>query len=229
MFTQTHLLVGAAAFARPGARAVAVAGLIGAALPDADVWAMFVVERLRGASNCEIFHYRFWEAPWTTVQMVVNSIPLWLALLGMALAIGRFAEGRPRAAGQWLSVLAASALLHVIADFLLHHEDARAQWMPFSDWVFRSPVSYWDPDHFGHIFMPFEIALGLSLVAIIGARFRRALVWAGLGLLLLGYAGTIAAGQVSASQHPRGPGSCELIEARQAEARAAADPATLPN
>lgn len=229
MFTQTHLLVGAAVFARPRARAVAMAGLIGAVLPDADVWAMFVVERLRGASSCEIFHYLYWEAPWTTVQMVVNSIPLWFALLGAGLAIGRFAEGRPRAAGQWLSVFAASALLHVIADFLLHHEDARAQWMPFSDWVFRSPVSYWDPDHFGHIFMPFEIALGLSLVAITGARFRRAWVWAGLGLLSLGYAGTIAAGQVSASQHPRGPGSCALIAAQQAAVRAATDSAAFAN
>ncbi len=229
MFTQTHLLVGAAAFARPGARVIALAWLIGAVLPDADVWAMFVIERLRGASSCEIFHYRYWEAPWTTVQMIVNSIPLWLVLLGVGLALGQIARGRLRGAGVWLSVFSGSALLHVLADFLLHHEDARAQWMPFSDWVFRSPVSYWDPDHFGHLFMPFEIALGLILTAIIGARFRRTKVWAGLGVLLLGYVGTIAAGQVSSSQHPRGPGSCELIAAQKAVARAASDPTTIAN
>ena len=227
MFTQTHLLVGAAFFARPSDRAVAGAGVAGAVLPDADVWAMFVIERLRGASSCGIFHYRYWQEPWTTVQMVVNSIPLWLALLAMALAIWFFAKGRPRFAGLWLAAFAASALFHVGADFLLHHEDARAQWMPFSDWVFRSPVSYWDPNYFGRIFMPFEIALGLSLAAIIGARFRRAGVWAGLGLLLLAYVGTIAAGQVSASQHPRGPGSCELIAAQKAEVSAAPDHATV--
>lgn len=229
VFTQTHLLVGAAVFSRPGARAVALAGLLGAVLPDADVWSMFVIERLGGASSCEIFHYRYWEQPWTTVQMVVNSIPLWLVLLGVGLALGRLAGVRHRVTGVWLWVFAASALLHVIADFLLHHEDARAQWMPFSNRVFRSPVSYWDPDHFGQVFMPFEIVLGLGLAAITGARFRRSWVWAGLGLLLMGYVGTIAAGQVSVGQHPRGPGSCELIAAQKAAAHAVADPATIAN
>jgi membrane-bound metal-dependent hydrolase YbcI (DUF457 family) len=81
MFTQTHLLVGAALFARPGAKAASIAGLAGALAPDTDVWLMFLVERISGSTGCEVFHYRYWQEPWTTLQSVLNSIPLYVSLL----------------------------------------------------------------------------------------------------------------------------------------------------
>ena len=208
MFTQTHILVSAALFARPGAMATTVAGLTGALFPDIDVWIMFVVERLSGSTGCEVFHYRYWEEPWVTLQSVLNSIPLYLGLLLMAGIMTATTSGRPRVISVNIAVLAASALLHVSADFLLHHEDARAQWHPISEWVFRSPVSYWDPDHYGKSFGVFEIALGISLVVVVGRRFSRRLVWAGLVVLLLGYSGTIAASFMEIASHDRGPGSC---------------------
>lgn len=211
MFTQTHLLIGAAIYARPGNRAFAVAGLMGALVPDTDVWLMFVVERLQGATGCEVFHYRYWEQPWTTLQMVLNSIPAYLALLVVSLVCLRLKGPWPRTAGMLGLAFASSALLHVGADFLLHHDDARAQWMPFSEWVFRSPVSYWDPNHHGQAFVAFEIALGLALVAVVGRRFRRRWVWATLAVLALGYGGSIAAGFMSGGDHARGPGSCERL------------------
>ncbi|TMV10101.1 hypothetical protein FGK63_03290 [Ruegeria sediminis] len=212
MFTQTHLLVGAAIFARPGHLAVALAGLVGALLPDTDVWAMFVVERLQGASGCEVFHYRYWEPPWTTLQMLLNSIPAYLGLVALSLTCLLLPGDRSRGVALIVVVFASSALLHVGIDFLLHHDDARAQWMPFTDWIFRSPVSYWDPRHHGQIFMLFEIGLGLAVATLIGLRFGTKRVWAAVTLLTLGYAGSIAAGQMSGGDHIRGPGSCEILE-----------------
>jgi len=212
MFTQTHLLVGAAVFARPGNRTVALAGLMGALVPDTDVWAMFIVERLRGATGCEVFHYRYWETPWTTLQVLLNSIPAYLALIALSLA-GLLMPGLlPRRVALIVLVFAISALLHVGADFLLHHEDARAQWMPFTDWIFRSPVSYWNPRNYGQIFMTFEIGLGLALATLVGLRFRTKRVWAAVTILSLGYLGSIATGMVSGGDHPRGPASCEILE-----------------
>lgn len=209
MFTQTHLLLGAAIFAKPGSRTVAVAGLMGALVPDSDVWLMFVVERVQGSTGCEVFHYRYWEEPWTALQMVLNSIPAYLALLVVSLVCLRLQGEWIRTTGTIGLVFASSALLHVGSDFLLHHDDARAQWMPFTEWVFRSPVSYWDPTHHGQIFMSFEIGLGLALIILVGRRFRTRWVWAALVVLSLGYGGSIAASFMSGGDHARGPGSCE--------------------
>ncbi|MCK8482954.1 hypothetical protein MUY21_02795 [Aliiroseovarius sp. S2029] len=212
LFTQTHLLVSAAVFTRPGNRTIALAGLLGALVPDADVWAMFVIERMRGASGCEVFHYRYWEEPWTTLQILLNSIPAYLTLIALSLA-GLLVPGLlSRRVVLIVLVFASSALLHVGTDFLLHHDDARAQWVPFTDWVFRSPVSYWDPRYNGRIFMIFEICLGLGLAALIGLRFRRKRVWVAVTILSLGYAGSMATDLVSGSDHPRGPGSCDRLE-----------------
>ncbi|MGI8738245.1 MAG: hypothetical protein ACR2KU_00935 [Gammaproteobacteria bacterium] len=47
--------------------------------------------------------------------------------------------------------------LHVLFDLPLHHDDAHRHFFPFSDWRFYSPVSYWDPAHYGDIVSACEI------------------------------------------------------------------------
>ena len=37
-----------------------------------------------------------------------------------------------------------------IGDLPLHNDDAHRHFFPFSDWRFSSPVSYWDPQHYGY-------------------------------------------------------------------------------
>ncbi|KUJ77781.1 hypothetical protein [Ruegeria profundi] len=74
MFTQTHLLISATLWARPGARIATIAGFAGTLFPDSDVWVMFFVERLNGSKGCEVFHYRYWEELWVTLQSVLNTI-----------------------------------------------------------------------------------------------------------------------------------------------------------
>lgn len=208
MFTQTHLLVGAALFARPGNKAIAIAGLAGALIPDTDVWLMFIVERLSGSTGCEVFHYRYWLEPWITLQSVLNSIPLYASLLTFAL----FARLAAPQARRWMftvvAVFALSSLIHVTSDFMLHHEDARTQFMPFSDWIFRSPISYWDPNHHGQVFAVFEIGLAIALITIVGRRYASQAVWIMLCLMMTGYSGSVAASFMEMADHDRGPGSC---------------------
>jgi hypothetical protein len=110
-----------------------------------------------------------------------------------------------------LIAFATSALLHVGTDFLLHHEDARPHWMPLTGWIFRSPVSYWDPNHFGRVFAVFEIALAGVLIVVIGRRYNRKSIWAVLLVASLGYSASIAASFMAQADHPKGPGTCEAV------------------
>ena len=163
MMTQTHMLIGAALFARPGARWAGPAALAGALAPDLDVALMWIAERIGGASSCVIFRDRFWESPWVETQAVSNSALLW-ALIALA---GFLTRDR----GVALLAFGASGFLHVCGDFLLHADDARAHLQPFTDWRFHSPVSYWDPRYFGRVVMAAEAAAGAVLVAILWRRF----------------------------------------------------------
>jgi len=212
MFTQTHILVGAALFAQPENRAIALAGLAGALVPDTDVWAMFTIERLSGATGCEVFHYRYWEEPWTTLQTVLNSIPLYVGLLALALVAMWTASHSRMRFFTLVATFALSSLIHVTTDFMLHHDDARSQLLPFSDWVFRSPVSYWDPNHYGQVFAIFEIGFAIMLFVIIGRRYARRGIWIVLCVPMLGYTGSVAASFMEMADHDRVPGSCQTID-----------------
>lgn len=109
-----------------------------------------------------------------------------------------------------IAIFALSSLLHVATDFLLHHDDARAQWLPLSDWVFRSPVSYWNPDHYGRVFAVAEIGLAIGLVVTIGRRYSKRHIWLMLGVAMLGYTGSAAVTFMDMADHDRGPGSCQV-------------------
>lgn len=81
------------------------------------------------------------------------------------------------AAGLWLrraapTALGAAAVLHLALDLALHNDDARRHLWPLSDWVFVSPVSYWDRDHFGAVVGPIELVLTVGLCAWLWRRHR---------------------------------------------------------
>ena len=66
--------------------------------------------------------------------------------------------------GFWFWVLA-SAFVHAVCDIPVHHDDGPLLLWPF-DWSTRyvSPVSYWDPDHYG---IPVSIAEHLLDAAVV--------------------------------------------------------------
>ncbi|MEN8256859.1 MAG: hypothetical protein ABFS09_03250 [Thermodesulfobacteriota bacterium] len=55
-----------------------------------------------------------------------------------------------------------AAFIAAVEDFLLHHDDGHAHFFPFSDFRFSSPVSYWDPNHYGRMASGLEIACALT-------------------------------------------------------------------
>ncbi|MEN0088685.1 MAG: cobalamin biosynthesis protein CobQ [Pseudomonadota bacterium] len=184
MMTQTHVLLGAALFAKPGHKLRNAAAVAGGIIPDIAIFIMYGWERLKGTPAREIwddvyFNSSFWKAATATG----NSAPLYAAFL----AIGFVIRKRAPILGAAVMILAAASLVHVFTDFLLHVDDAHAHLYPLSDWRFRSPVSYWDPNHYGNIWAPIELVFGLLLTVLLFRRFKTALVRIGLGALALAY------------------------------------------
>ncbi len=162
MNTPAHLIVGMAAFGRPADGKTTAAALAGSFLPDASLYAMSLAALAMGYPAREIFGRLYFSDAWQQVFAVDNSFVLWGLGLGVALVARR----------AWAVALAGAALLHLVFDFLLHHHDARLHFWPLSDWKFVSPLSYWDPAHYGNILGPAEVALVTLLGIGLLLRFR---------------------------------------------------------
>ena len=164
MNTPTHMLIGAAVFARPVVPATLVAAMLGGLAPDVPMFALVLSStRLAGIPQHEVFGTLFYSDSWQAVFAVDHSFFVW----GLLLALG-----------QWrryliLTAFAGAGFLHAATDFVTHHDDARRQFWPVSDWVFRSPVSYWDPNYYGGIIGVFEVGLAGALTVLLCLRLRQ--------------------------------------------------------
>ena len=162
MNTPAHLIFGLAAFGKPGMPLVILAALIGALLPDLSLYLLAGFELfIRGTDPNIVFGEMYFSDTWQTVFAIDNSFIVW----GVVLGIGLMLRSAP------LVALAGAALLHIAFDFPLHNDDGRAHFWPFSDWVFASPVSYWDRDHYAGIVAPIEMVVSLALCIWCFTRF----------------------------------------------------------
>lgn len=162
MNTPAHIIMAAAVFAKPDQPKRNTAALVGGLLPDASLytlagWHLFVL----GTPPQTVFDEYYFSDAWQSIFAIDNSFILW----GMVLALGLWFKIT------WLWVLAGAALLHIGFDFPLHHDDGRMHFWPVSDWIFQSPVSYWDRKHYGGFVGPIETGLCLILLVILWRRF----------------------------------------------------------
>ena len=186
MMSQTHILVASALLAKPGQKLRNTAVLLGAFVPDAAIYGLFVWSKLKGIDEKTVWDELYWQEPWQTYTAAGNSIFVYIALM----LIGAIALRNAPAAhkiGLFLVFLSLAALTHLAADLPVHVDDAHRHLWPFSDWKFISPVSYWDPDHHGTAFSIFEVLLGMVLCAILFRRFKSWLVRTPLIILLAAY------------------------------------------
>ena len=67
-----------------------------------------------------------------------------------------------------------AALLHTIIDIPLHSTDGPLIFFPF-DWNYRfaSPISYWDPNYYGHIWSIFEHSLDIVILLFLIFYWRK--------------------------------------------------------
>lgn len=210
MNTQTHVLLACAILATPVVSGrvkkittamIAGAAIVGALLPDASLFVMWGIAKARGIPESVVWREWYYSDFWQQIGAVSNSLPLFLTVAIVAWwAGGRFrviadsnsdlTPSRRRLNNGWprlLLVLSNAALMHVICDFPLHHNDGHPHFWPFSNWIFSSPVSYWDPAHHGRIWSVIEMVLAAVLIAILWRRFKQVFVRTVLVLVASSY------------------------------------------
>ena len=162
MNTPAHLIFAAAAFARPHERRRTLAALAGAITPDLSLYLMAGIAIFAmGISPSYVFDTLYFSDGWQMVFKIDNSFILW----GLGLGLGWLLKSPT------VMVFAGAGLLHLAFDFPLHHDDGRAHFWPLSNWVFESPVSYWDNRHYGWIVGPIEMLVSFALCVILFFRF----------------------------------------------------------
>ncbi len=161
MNTPAHLLIGAAAFARPPRGRNLWAAIVGSLLPDLSLYVLAGTSLfILGIPGHVVFDELYFSPAWQTVFAIDNSFVLW----GLALLAGVWLSWRV------LTVGASAGLLHLAMDFGLHAGDGRPQFWPFSDWVFHSPVSYWDSAHHALWVAPVSMALCVAAYVVLWRR-----------------------------------------------------------
>ncbi|MFZ1661745.1 MAG: cobalamin biosynthesis protein CobQ [Paracoccaceae bacterium] len=138
------------------------AAVLGGLAPDVSLylmasWAMYV----QHIPARTVFRELYFSPSWQNVFAVDNSFFLWGLVL--MLAIWRQMP--------CLTAFTGAGFVHLCCDFPLHNEDARRQFWPISDYVFRSPLSYYNPVRYGNIIGPLEMALCVVLSVVLWRRF----------------------------------------------------------
>lgn len=205
MTTPAHAALSLIVLGRSERNALPVA--LGAVAPDLPMLVFYFWERIaRGVSEGRIWSERYFDPGWQVVFDIPSSIPLLvLALCLLLVLVGRRSTATggippagvaaaPRPAKLTAAALfVASMILHALGDLPLHREDAHRHFFPFSDWRFTSPVSYWDPDHYGGYAAIGEVLLVLAVSVFLFRAYRGRGRWivlgvAGIYALFIGFA-----------------------------------------
>lgn len=163
MNTPAHVIFATAAFAQPYNRKRTCAAVSGALAPDLSLYVMAGVSLyvLRLDPNY-VFGTLYFSDAWQQVFKIDNSFFVWGAAFLLAWAYH----------ARNAMVFAASGLMHLALDFPLHHDDGRPHFWPLTDWVFESPLSYWDRAHHAGIIGPIEMGLSALLCFVLAWRFQ---------------------------------------------------------
>ncbi len=148
MTTQSHVILNIAFLSKRGKPYLHSYAFLGAVIPDIPIFIFFAVETfIFQTSQRDMWGSRYFMEAWQNFFDVFNAVPLILILLG----IGYYLMHSER-----VTVVAWSMLIHCAFDFLTHHDDGHHHLFPLSDFIFASPVSYWDSNYHAGIFRVVE-------------------------------------------------------------------------
>ena len=162
MNTPTHLIMSAVLFAKPEQRKVTTAALLGGFIPDFSLYFMFFWHQfILGTPTKTIFHELYFSNYWQKIFAIDNSFIVWGFFIGVAWSLK----------SKWIIAMSSAAFIHLLCDFPLHANDARAHFWPVTMWRFESPISYWDSNYNGNILSTLEIFLVCVMLGILWRRF----------------------------------------------------------
>ena len=151
------------------ARSGLLAFALGSALPDVPLLVLTSLSMLTNPSWDEgmaQMHFAYERSP---VWIGLHNAPHSLLVLGGATLLTVLFKKLP--SRQPLLWALAGAALHALTDVLTHAGDGPMFLYPLSSLRFHSPVSYWDPEHYGRIFSITEYTLDVMLVVYLGYRY----------------------------------------------------------
>jgi membrane-bound metal-dependent hydrolase YbcI (DUF457 family) len=181
MNTPTHAIVNLAILGRKTRPEWNWPIVLGSLIPDLAMFGFYGWTRLiAGMQEDQIWDTAYYEPFWQNIFDFWNSIPL--ALVGVGVGAWLIRRKKWRGLGSAIAICCASVILHCLADLPLHSEDAHRHFWPLTNYRFESPVSYWDPNYHGNIFVLIEVALTIGLSIYIFRIIRSR--W-GKGLLVL--------------------------------------------
>lgn len=162
MHTPGHATINLAVLGTAVDPALAMPILAGGILPDVPIVFLYVRERwIRKTPEDRIWADHYQRPFWQNLIHGMHSIPIFGSGLLVALAL-RSPE---------LAVFFGSMLLHILEDLPVHAIDAHRHFLPFSQWRFISPISYWDPRYHGRSVALIEAVLVLSSAALVWSRY----------------------------------------------------------
>lgn len=177
MNTPAHVVLNLLCLGRDAQANMLTPVVLGAILPDAPMFWFYAVEKwIRKTPEALIWQESYHQLHWQNFIDLFNSLPL----MGVGLLISLWSQST------FGLLLFGSMVLHIVGDFPLHHDDAHRHFFPFSNWRFQSPISYWDPNHYGHIVTLLEI---LAVIMSCLVLFQGYDSW--IGRLVIGVVGLI--------------------------------------
>lgn len=152
MNTPAHAILNLCLLGRKEKPSLATPILFGAFLPDMPMVFFYgYVKLIQNIPEQVIWSETYFKPFWQNIFDIFNSLPLIL----VAMAVALFQKS------PWFFAFFSSMAFHVFGDFPFHHDDAHRHFLPFSHWRFASPVSYWDPQHYGQYVSLLEASLVL--------------------------------------------------------------------
>ena len=162
MLTPTHTLLSCGLLTAKNSPTRNLAVLAGGITPDLPMFGMFIWDRyVQGLDEGAIWEGRYWTDAWQIPTAIGHSIPIALVILAVGLATR----------WQAFTFFALSVLVHIASDLPFHTEDAHMHLWPLSRWKFISPISYYDPSHYGNIMHFVELGLMIAMMGVLWRRF----------------------------------------------------------
>ena len=163
MNTASHIAASLFCWRKETKKTAVFAIVFGAMLPDLMMFYFYGYQKfIANRTESEMWSTLYFDPSWQLSFDVFNSIPVTLLFLLIAKKFG----------WRFIYILSGSALLHMCFDLPLHHDDGHRHFLPFSHWRFASPISYWDPQHFGHIITFIEVAVSAAIFIFIWKKNR---------------------------------------------------------
>ncbi len=128
----------------------------------------------------QLFNDWFFNNPWVIASQQLFHSPL---VVGIFIIVAYLLWQRSVKGAGWFFWLSCAAMLHTLIDIPLHYDDGPLLLWPLNwDLRYYSPVSYWDPNHFGVPAAIVEHYLDLVYIIILalgfnGWRWLRIVLW----------------------------------------------------